>query len=145
VLTRLAKLDRGEYGALILAAAGLKRLGLSARISRFFETAEMLPAAGQGIMCIVTRNENTDDFLRAAGCENSALCACAERAFVSTLGGDCSSPIGAFAEVHDNTLTLRGWYIDAEKGLKPPGRGSISGDKNLAENLGRELAKELLG
>ncbi|MDR2484083.1 MAG: hydroxymethylbilane synthase [Treponema sp.] len=145
VLTRLEKLDRGEYGALVLAAAGLKRLGLSARISRFFEPAEMLPAAGQGIMCIVTRNEGASGFVRAADCAESALCAAAERAFVRALGGDCSSPIGAFAEMQGDTLTLNGLYYAVNTDPQTAIRGSIRGDKSRAENLGRELAKELLG
>lgn len=145
VLTRLEKLDRGEYGALVLAAAGLKRLGLSARISRFFEPAEMLPPAGQGIMCIVTRTEDAADFVRGANCAESALCAEAERAFVYALGGDCSSPIGAFAEIQGDTLTLNGLHYAINTDPHTAIRGSICGDKSQAEKLGQDLAKELLG
>jgi hydroxymethylbilane synthase len=145
VLTRLSKLDRGEYGALLLAAAGLKRLGLSARISRYFETHEMLPAAGQGSICAVTRAEDNFDFLSAANCEDNACCALAERAFVRALEGNCASPIGAFAETRGNTLTLQGLYYETKAGIQTPIRGSISGDKSLAETLGGQLAKELQG
>lgn len=149
VLTRLEKLDRGEYGALILAASGLKRLDLATRISRFFEPQEMLPAAGQGIMVAVTREDDDFEFLRAANSEDSAYCALAERAFVRALGGDCSSPIGAFAEIQGNTLVLRGWYHGTEGhwyyGTENQGarRGSITGDKTQAELLGLKLAEEI--
>jgi hydroxymethylbilane synthase len=151
VLTRLAKLDSGEYGALLLAAAGLKRLGLSSRISRYFEPHEMLPAAGQGIMCAVTRAEDNFDFLNGinavcgANAVCDAYCALAERAFVRALEGDCASPIGAFAEVRGNTLTLQGLRYESKGGIQTPVRGSISGDKTQAETLGCRLAKELLG
>jgi hydroxymethylbilane synthase len=145
VLTRLEKLDRGEYGALVLAAAGLRRLGLAGRISRFFETPEMLPSAGQGIICAVTRAEDDFDFLAVASNAASAACAGAERAFVRALGGDCASPIGAFAETGaDGLLTLRGLYREPGAGEGPPVEGSISGDPARAEELGAELAREIL-
>jgi hydroxymethylbilane synthase len=143
VLTRLEKLDRGEYGALLLAAAGLKRLGLSARISRYFEPHEMLPAAGQGIMCAVTRAEDDFDFLDAANCEESACSALAERAFVRALEGDCASPIGAFAEVRGAALTLQGLYYETKTGIQTPIRGSLSGAITQAEALGCQLAQQL--
>lgn len=141
VITRLEKLDRGDYGALALAAAGLKRLGLAGRVSRYFSAEELLPSAGQGILCAVSREENDFDFLRAANSEESAFCARAERALVNALGGDCTSPIGSFAEVEDATLTLRGLYFEKDGRAF---RGKVSGEKNRAEELGAALAKELL-
>jgi hydroxymethylbilane synthase len=141
VLSRLEKLDRGEYGALVLAAAGLKRLGLARRISRFFEADEMLPAPGQGILCVVIRAEDDFPFLRAAADPDSACCALAERALVEALGGGCASAIGAYAEVDGRRLTLRGLSFETP-GVTPL-QGSVRGEKTEAEALGRHLARQL--
>ena len=141
VITRLRKLDEGEYGGLILAAAGLKRLGLSHRISRYFEPEEMIPAAGQGILAIHGRNDVDYSYLKGYGNENATYAALAERAFVRYLDGGCSSPVAAHAKVEDGQIILRGLYYDEntgnyEKGLK---KGSVK----EAEELGISLAKEL--
>jgi hydroxymethylbilane synthase len=151
VLTRLAKLDRGDYGALVLAAAGLKRLGLGNRVSRYFGTKEIVPSAGQGILCAVTREEDTFDFFRFVNDDDAALCALAERSFVKALGGDCTSPIGAFAEGNGGALLLNGLYFEKDGRVF---RGSMSaplienGEKSAARAcavaLGFSLAKELL-
>lgn len=99
VLTRLEKLDRGEYSGLILAAAGLKRLGLEERISCYFSTEELLPAAGQGILAVQGRSGEDYTYLKGFFEEESRLCALAERSFVRSLEGGCSSPIAAFAKL----------------------------------------------
>ncbi|MDR3160735.1 MAG: hydroxymethylbilane synthase, partial [Spirochaetaceae bacterium] len=99
VPTRLDKLDRGDYGALILAAAGLKRLGLDHRISRFFDPVEMIPAAGQGTLAVVARQGADAGFLSALDDPESRLCSLAERAFVRALGGSCNAPIAAYARI----------------------------------------------
>ena len=98
VLTRLQKLDRGEYSALVLAGAGLIRLGLQDRISRYFSPDEILPAAGQGILAVQARADLDTGFLRCTDSADSRDCLTAERAFVRTLDGGCSSPIAAFAK-----------------------------------------------
>ena len=98
VLTRLRKLDEGQYGALILAAAGLKRLGLENRISRYFETEESLPAAGQAILAVQGKQGQDYAFLNGFFDETAGACARAERAFVRALDGGCSSPIAAHAQ-----------------------------------------------
>lgn len=110
VLTRLEKLDRGEYDALILAAAGLKRLGLEHRICRYFSAEEILPAAGQGILAVQGRAGEDYGFLETLAKEGAGAEALAERAFVRYLDGGCSSPVAAYARVDNDRLYLRGLY-----------------------------------
>ena len=95
--TRLRKLDSGEYDALILAAAGLIRLGFADRISRYFSVEEMIPSAGQGILAIQGRRDREIPFVKMVHSEESAVLTRAEQGFVATLGGGCSSPTAASA------------------------------------------------
>lgn len=141
VLTRLEKLDRGEYSALILAAAGLKRLGLEERISRYFTTEEMIPAAGQGILAVQGRQGEDYSYLESFFDEESTWCALAERSFVRTLNGGCSSPIAAYAVVHNGILKLTGLY--AAEGSTSYVTGQIEGNPTEAETLGKKLAEQL--
>lgn len=142
VLTRLGKLDDGEYGALILAAAGLKRLGLSGRISRYFSPEEMLPAAGQGILCIQGRKGEDNSFLQGFFHEAARQCALCERAFIAYLNGSCALPIGAYAEILDEEqMCLRGLYYDDE--TKVYRKMKRMGERAHPEKLGRALAEEL--
>ena len=140
VLTRLEKLDRGEFSALVLAAAGLKRLGLERRISRTFSPEEMLPAAGQGILAVQARQGFDPWFLQGFHSKDSQDCLLAERAFVRALGGGCSAPGGAFATVEGETLTLRGLGTD---GQGRPRYGQIQGTRDQGEALGQALARSL--
>lgn len=141
VQTRLRKLQEGEYSALVLAAAGLKRLGLEDRITRVFSVEEMLPAAGQGILAVQTRAGMDCGCLRAVHDPDTACCALAERAFVRALNGGCSSPVAAYAEVTGEKLTLTGLYVsDDETVIR---KGSLTGMKQDAEALGSELAAQL--
>ena len=114
VQTRLAKLDRGEYSALVLACAGLDRLGLENRISRRFPVEEMLPAAGQGILAVQSRADVDTSCLSLFHDPVAAVCLTAERAFVGALDGGCSSPVSAHATVDGDTVTLTGFYVDRE-------------------------------
>ena len=141
VLTRLKKLDEGEYGALVLAAAGLKRLGLEDRISRYFTVSEIIPAAGQGILAVQGRAG--EDFSYLAGFQDpeAAWAATAERAFVRYLDGGCSSPVAAHGQVQGEELYLLGLYYDEETGKYK--RGSKKGSVSMAEELGISLAREL--
>jgi hydroxymethylbilane synthase len=140
VLTRLEKLERGEYGALVLAAAGIKRLGLENRINRVFEPPELVPAAGQGIMAVITRETDCFDFLDKVSDTESRLCALAERGFVEAMGGDCGMPIASFAEIDaSGTLTLQGLFFEGPREL----RGTVRGDKHNAKALGVELARKI--
>ena len=141
VQTRLAKLDGGEYSALVLAAAGLKRLGLEHRICRYFSVEEILPAAGQGILVVQTRKGMDTDCLRLVRNEDSTWCALAERAFVRTLDGGCTSPVAAHAVVDGETLTLTGFYVSADESVQR--KGALSGPREQAEQLGQALANQL--
>jgi len=141
VLTRLQKLDRGEYGALILAAAGMKRLQLENRISRYFEPEEMIPAAGQGILAIQGRKDEDYSYMDEFSDKAGTYAALAERAFVRYLDGGCSSPIAAHAVVSDKKITLRGLYYNEES--RKYCKGTQAGDVDHAEELGITLAKIL--
>ena len=141
VQTRLAKLEAGQFSALVLAAAGLKRLGLENRISRYFGVEEILPAAGQGILVVQTRKGMNTDCLRLVHDEKTACCAKAERAFVRELNGGCSSPVAAHATVDGETLILTGFYVSPDETIQR--KGSIRGGVPDAETLGRTLARLL--
>ena len=141
VQTRLSKLDAGQFSALVLAAAGLKRLGLEGRISRYFTTEEILPAAGQGILVVQTRKGMDTRCLRLVQDEETAFCAKAERAFVRALDGGCSSPVAAHAVVEGEKLTLTGFYVSPDEIIQR--KGSISGGLTEAETLGSTLARIL--
>ena len=141
VQTRLKKLRDGEFSALVLAAAGLKRLGLEGRISRYFEPEEMLPAAGQGILAVQTRQGVDTACLAGVHDPNAACCALAERAFVRALDGGCSSPVAAYAVVEGETLTLTGLYVSPDETVVR--KDSLSGPRTAAETLGETLADKL--
>ena len=139
--TRLRKLDEGQYSGLILAAAGLKRLGLEARINRYFTADEIIPAAGQGILAVQGRKGEDYGFLDGY-CDTDAWAAgSAERAFVKLLDGGCSSPVAAHAEVYGEEIYLRGLYYNEKDGSYVT--GTLRGQRKDAEKLGRELAETL--
>lgn len=140
VLTRLEKLDRGEYAALVLAAAGLERLGLAGRVSRYFSVEEMLPAAGQGILAVQARAGFDPACLREFNDPDSRDCLLAERAFVRALDGGCSSPVAAYATVDGATLTLTGLYVDSHGEAC---RQTISGPRGQGERLGAAQAQDM--
>lgn len=140
VLTRLRKLDDGEFSALVLAGAGLVRLGLEKRISRWFSTEEILPAAGQAILAVQARQDVDTACLRTFDDRDSRDCLLAERAFVRTLDGGCSSPVAAFATVDGDTLTLKGMYV---AGNETCCFETVRGPRKEGEALGRALAEEM--
>lgn len=140
--TRLRKLDEGQYSAIIIAAAGLKRLGLENRISRFFTTDEVIPAAGQGILAIQGRVGEDASYFDGFTDKNATAIALAERAFVRTLDGGCSSPIAAHAVIEDGLLKINGLYVP--EGTEDTYYGSKEGKPEDAETIGGDLAKELL-
>ena len=140
VQTRLRKLDEGQYAALVLAAAGLRRLGLEERIARYFTTEEMIPAAGQGILAVQVRAGEDVSWLERFRDRDGPDCALAERAIVRRLDGGCSSPVAAFATVEGDTLILRGMDVG------PDGEArfdAISGPRTRGEALGIELAERI--
>ena len=138
IVTRLQKLDSGAYDALVLSAAGLQRVGLSQRISRYFTTEEMIPAAGQGILAVQGRLHEDFPFLSAINCPLSTAAALAEREFVRTLNGDCTSPVAAYGQIHGNELRLSGLYYRENKG--DFFTSCLTGSVDQARRLGGQLA-----
>ena len=139
--TRLRKLDDGEYSGLILAAAGLKRLGLEKRINRYFTPDEMIPAAGQGILAVQGRKNQDYSYLDGYCDRDAWIAGSAERAYVKYLDGGCSSPVAAFAEVNGDEIFIRGLYYS-----EAPGKwitGQIKGAADNGAELGVTLAKQL--
>lgn len=142
IQTRLAKLDSGEFDALILAAAGLKRLGLEDRISRPFHVDQLIPAAGQGILGIQCRADADLPFITKLGDEEATACAIAERAFVRTLNGGCTDPSAAHAQISNGVLKMVGYYV-APNGEEK--RAAIAGRPIRAAEMGQRLARQLRG
>ncbi|MGI6075682.1 MAG: hydroxymethylbilane synthase [Pyramidobacter sp.] len=141
--TRLKKLDDGLFSALILAAAGLKRLGLHGRISRVFSPDEIVPAPGQGILaCQGREGGEYAPWIASIADRTSWDCAAAERSFSKALGGGCAAPVGAFAEISGNELRLRGFF--ASEGQNFLRRAVIAGPRTEAKGLGEKLAKKIL-
>jgi hydroxymethylbilane synthase len=143
VETRLAKLDRGEYEAILLAAAGLKRLGLEARIRRCLSLEESLPAPGQaalGIECLAARAD-VAALLAPLAHAASSTCVRAERAVSLALGGSCTIPLGAYAELSGARLRLRA-LVAAPDGTRMA-RADCSGAAQDPEALGAQAARVL--
>lgn len=144
VNTRLAKLDAGEFDAIILAAAGLKRLGFDDRIASFISSETVLPAGGQGAVGIEYRTADTETaaLLKALHHEDTAVCVNAERAMNTRLEGGCQVPIGSYAVLDGANIVLKGLVAD------PEGddilQDVVEGDRADAEKLGVELAEKLL-
>lgn len=141
VITRLEKLDRGEYSALVLAAAGIHRLGLEDRVTRYFEVEEILPSACQGIIAVQGRKGENYDYLKAFDCYESHIVSEAERGFVTELDGGCSAPIAAFATVEGDEVTLKGMYYNEE--TLEMTKDIICGKSVNAKKIGIDLAKRI--
>ena len=142
--TRLKKLDEGEFSAIVLAYAGLKRLGLEDRVSRVFSPSEMVPAACQGILAVQGRKDFDESLLRDFNDEETKTIAMAERSFVTELDGGCSSPVAAFAEIQDENITLTGFYVDEfenqlTKTVTGPLKDGVALGRQLAQNMKRKL------
>jgi hydroxymethylbilane synthase len=145
--TRLRKLDEGLYDAIVLAAAGLKRLGLQARVRVEFDPAVMLPAAGQGALGIEVRTDRTDvmDALAPLVHHTTWMAVAAERAVSRAMGGSCSMPLAAYATLAQDCLTIDAAWGDTE-GRLPLVRVSLSGQVNdlaSATDLGQQVAQLL--
>lgn len=141
VITRIKKLDSGEYGGIVLAAAGIKRLGFEERISRYFTVDEIIPAACQGIIAVQARKGEDTSFLKYFHNHSSVVISQAERAFVTALNGGCSSPVAAYAYIKKGLLVLNGLYANLEKRIAV--RGTQCGSLEQAVSIGKELAKSL--
>ncbi len=145
VQTRLRKLDEGLYAAIILAAAGLKRLGLGERITALLPAEQSLPAVGQGALGIECRAGRDDivALLAPLNHADTAACVAAERAMGRALGGSCQVPLGGFAEIDGGVLRLRG-FVASTDGVRTV-RAEVSGSPEQAEALGQEMAQRLVG
>ena len=153
--SRLEKLDRGDFDAILLAAAGLERGGLAQRIGQgALPPQQFIPAPGQGALAVQMAQEHPllQRIAQALDCATTRSCVTAERAFLAALDGSCHTPIAAWAEPADRQLTLRGFVapmhadentiprIDA---AAPVWRGQLSGELAAAKHLGQALAKKV--
>lgn len=142
--TRLSKLDNGEYDAIILASAGLIRLGMPERIKSFISVEQSLPAAGQGAVGIEARinDERILNYLAKLNHETTACCVKAERAMNARLQGGCQVPIGGFATIKNGEVTLNALVgaLDGSSIIRAAGKAPVS----QAEELGVKIAEQLL-
>lgn len=141
--TRLAKLDRGECQAMVLAAAGLKRLGLGTRIRTMLEPEQSLPAPGQGALAIECREERAGLRQQLASLEDPVTAACvrAERALSRALSGNCQLPLAAYAVANGTELRLRGLVArpDGSRIVRAESNGSMAAPEELGEQLAARL------
>jgi hydroxymethylbilane synthase len=144
VNTRLAKLDNGEFDAIILAAAGLERLEFSDRISQLFTPEQMLPAAAQGVVGIECLENATElrGVLAKLNHPASVMTTLAERAIARVLGASCQSPVATYANISGDSMTVTGLVAMPDGGTSI--RDTVSGLAADAEKLGEQLARQLL-
>ncbi len=145
VQTRLSKLEAEDLDGLVLALAGLRRLGLEARVTEVLSVADSLPAVGQGVVAIECREEDSEVRGLLAGIEHAEtrIAVVAERAFLKDLEGGCSVPLAGHATVEGGRVWLRG-LVGRPDGTQVI-QGELRGPASDAEALGRALAKTLLG
>lgn len=144
VNTRLAKLDAGDYDAIILASAGLKRLGMARRITQSLNTSISLPAIGQGAIGIECRADDPEinEILSALHDDETGLCVTAERAMNARLNGGCQVPIAGFAQLQGEQLFMRGLVGNPDGSVLY--RAERTGGLDQAEVIGRLIAEDLL-
>src|SRR3972149_11709449 len=141
--TRLKKLDNGAFDAIVLAAAGIRRLGWEERITEYLPVTISLPAIGQGALCIECRNGDTAILERINGMDHpeTRLCVRAERAFLKRLEGGCQVPIGAYAAIVQGVLEIEGLVASVDGGriVREKRRGGIDHPEELGVNLAESL------
>jgi hydroxymethylbilane synthase len=142
VPTRIAKMDDGQYGALLLAVAGLERLGIRDRQTYVFSVQEMIPAAGQGTLAVQGRCGEDYGFLDTIRDPVSADEATAERAFIAALDCGCGSPAGVYAKISGSEIRIIALF--AANAEAPLFRDEISGGREAGIRLAEELARRLL-
>lgn len=142
VQTRMRKLESEGYDATLLAAAGLNRLGLSHVIGRYFSVDEMIPAAGQGILAVQGRKDAHYSWLADLDDRDAHASADAERQFIRTIGGDCTSPCAAHAQICGNDLRLTGLYYD--ESMENYVTDTIIRDISEAQKAGEALAVRMM-
>ena len=147
--TRLRKLAEGQVDAIVLAAAGLVRLGLAAQATEILEPDASLPAVGQGALGIECRedDEQVRALLATTDDQNTRICVTAERAFMAAVGGSCQLPVAAYAEREGTDLWLRGMFADADGSHARFGERRMpwSTDLTVIASLGRALGDALKG
>ncbi len=142
--TRIEKLASGEFDAIVLAAAGLIRLGQKARITQYLTESQMIPAVGQGALCIETRKDDPtiNEILKPLDHRETNICVSGERAFLKQLGGSCHVPVACFGTITGSNITLTG-MIASEDGTKLL-KNQLSGPLENTGQLGGQLADILL-
>jgi len=142
--TRLRKLDEGDMDAIVLAAAGVRRLGLEHRITEYLDSSVMLPAAGQGALCIEIRagDEETGALVGEMNHADTRTVVLGERAFLHRLGGSCQVPIAAHGRIEDDHFKLSG--LVAEPDGSQIYRAEHKGSRDLSGNIGILLAEKLI-
>ena len=142
--TRLRKLDEGQYAAIILAAAGLKRLGMEERITQLIAPENSIPAVGQGALGIEIRADRDDmrKLLNPLNHPDTAACVEAERAMSRALAGSCTVPLGAYAHIENGALRMTGFVASVDG--REMVRDSVEGAPQDADALGRALAQKLI-
>ncbi len=146
VQTRMRKLEEEGYDGTLLAAAGLKRLGMEHVIGQYFSVDEIIPAAGQGILAVQGRRGEDYSWLTCVDDPESRAAAAAERAFIRTVGGGCTSPSAAHAQVSGNDVKLTGLYYDEDSREYSVDSviSEIGKVQGAAENLARKLAENCM-
>ena len=146
IQTRLSKLNKEEYDAAVLAAAGVKRLNREAVIGRYFSVDEVIPAAGQGILAVQGRKEFLKDTVwrQYVDDKKSRVQALAERSFIRVLDGGCTSPSAAYAKVKGNELELTGLYYNEKSGqyFVKKAASYIEDASSLGERLALTMKKQ---
>ncbi len=144
--TRLNKLDSGEFDALVLASAGIKRLGLDVRIYKYFTQEEMIHAGCQGVICVQSRNDDNISYLTEILSDfnsiTSNITSIAERAFIQKLDGGCTSPIACYSYIKYDIIYIYGMYVNKNNEAF---LGEIFGSIDSAYDLGIQLANQLKG
>ena len=142
--TRIRKLRQGEFEGIVVAAAGIRRMGWAEQVTQFIPAEEMLPAVGQGVLCLETRcgEEDLNALLAFLEDGRTRREVTAERAFLRRLGGGCTLPVAAFAEERGEALTLRGLVGSLDE--RTMIRHQLQGPADKAAELGAELADALL-
>jgi hydroxymethylbilane synthase len=144
VQTRLRKLDAGQFGAILLARAGLERLGLADKISFIFDPAVFIPAPAQGALGIQTRadDDETNEIIAAIDDENARTTTTTERKILTTMQCGCHAPVGAYAEIDGENIHIRAFISDLES--ENFISRELTGQVKDAEKLAEKIAKELL-
>ena len=143
VQTRLRKLDTDEFDAVLLARAGLERLGLADRISLIFDPDEFIPAPAQGALAIQTRADDaeTNEPIAAIDDENARATTSAERRILTTMQCGCHAPVGSYAKINESEIFIRAFICDlqGQNYIARQTTGSITDAENLAEQLAKDL------